>query len=143
MQILRADRFGQPSVRLCRFHLFLHLGNFFFLLFNHLCKLFFALFSRLGVYIELFTLSVGKPWIEATFPKVIVDLIHASCATLAYLSLVGLKFLLRRGFRGGWVHLPLGGSTLCVNSGICAFVPPISRSILTAACCCIVSVMWL
>ena len=30
-----------------------------------------------------------------------------------------------------------------VGSGISAFVPPISRSILTAACCCMVSVMWL
>ena len=37
------------------------------------------------------------------------------------------------------------GSALILRgggSGISAFVPPISRSMRTAACCCIVSVMW-
>lgn len=43
-----------------------------------------------------------------------------------------------------WGAFGVGCSLLGrVGSGICASVPPISRSILTAACCCIVSVMWL
>ena len=61
----------------------------------------------------------------------------ATRAGLAYLALVGLKFLLRRGFgKGGFtcplglLHAlvrvgslaPLGCSTLCVNSGIYASV---------------------
>jgi len=47
---------------------------------------------------------------EPPFVEVVVYHRHASRATLAYLALVGLKFLLRRGFRGGgftclgWFH---------------------------------------
>ena len=86
---------------LYRFCLFLHLGYFSFLLFYHLGEELLTLFSRLCVDVELLSFSIGESWKEASFPQHVVYLIHASRATLAYPALVGLKFLLRRGFCGG------------------------------------------
>ena len=107
MQILRADRFGQPFFRLgirCLFHL----SDFRFHGFYQLCELFFAFLSCLGVYVFGYAFAVHSRC-EPSFVEMVVYHRHASRATLAYLALVGLKFLLRRGFRGGGL-LALGGS---------------------------------
>ena len=83
-QFLRGDRLWSPLCALCRFRLFLELCDFLFLLLYHLGKLRFAFFSCLGVHIEFLSAAVGKSWEVASFPQVIIYLIHASRATLAY-----------------------------------------------------------
>ena len=58
-------------------------------MFDHLGEFDFALLFRFGVDVEFLPLAAGEPWEEASFPKVVVDLIQASCAALAYLSRLG------------------------------------------------------
>ena len=94
------------------FHLgiscFFHLCDFRFHGFDQLCELFFAFLSCLGVYVLGYAFAVDSRS-EPSLVEVVVYHGDASRATLAYLALVGLKFLLRRGFRGGGL-LALGGS---------------------------------
>ena len=134
--------FFVSPLSLCALRLLFHLCDFRFHRFDQLCELFLAFLSCGGIDVSRDVLAISVGGREPSFVEVVVDHRHATCATLAYLALVGLNFLPRRSFFGG-VLLALGGSTLCVNSGICASVPPISHSILSAAYCCIVSVMWL
>ena len=68
--------------------------------YDQLCELFFAVLSCLGVDILGYAFTVDSRR-EPPLVEVVVYHRHASRATLAYLALVGLKFLLRRGFRGG------------------------------------------
>ena len=99
MQILRADRFGQPFFRLGISCLF-HLGDFRFHSFYQLCELFLAFFSCLCVDILGDAFAIHSRC-EPSLVEVVVYHGDASRATLAYLALVELKFLLRSGFRGG------------------------------------------
>ena len=85
-QFLRGDRLWSPLCVLCRFRLFLELCDFLFLLLYHLGKLRFAFFSCLCVHIEFLSAAVGESWKVASFPQVIVYLIHASGARFADLS---------------------------------------------------------
>ena len=50
-----------------------------FLLGDHFGELGFALVTGFGVDVELLSFAVWQSWEEAAFPKVIVDLIDASC----------------------------------------------------------------
>ena len=68
--------------------------------FYQLCELFLAFLSRLGIDILGYAFAVDS----RCEPPLVEEVVYhgdASRATLAYLALVGLKFLLRRGFRGG------------------------------------------
>ena len=56
--------------------------------------------SRFGIDVVFLTLSVWKSWIEAAFPEVIVDLIHASRTALSYLSRCRLRMRLCGRTRG-------------------------------------------
>ena len=85
---------------LCFLCLFFHLCDLRFHGFDQLCEFFLAFLSCLCVDILGDAFSVDS-WREPSFVEVVVYHRHASRATLAYLALVGLKFLLRRGFRGG------------------------------------------
>ena len=105
IQILRADRSWSPLCALCVLRLLFHLRNFGFHRLYQLRELFFAFLSCLGVHIprDAFTAHSRR---EPSFVEVVVYHGDASRAALAYLALVGLKFLLRRGFRGGGVTCP-------------------------------------
>ena len=127
---------GLP-LSLCLFCLFLFGCNFDFHGFYQLCQLFLAFLSCLGVDILGYAFAVNS-WREPPLVEVVVYHRHATRATLSYLGFIRLK----NRFCGvfvAWFVTTLGGG----GSGISAFVPPISRSIRTAACCCIVSVIWL
>ena len=89
---------------LCVLRLFFYLCDFRFHRFYQLGKLFLAFLSCLGVYVFGYAFSVDS-WREPSLVKVVVYHRHASRATLAYPALVGLKFLLQRGFCGRWVYL--------------------------------------
>ena len=68
-------------------------------------ELFLTFLSCLGVHILGYAFAVDSRR-EPTFVEVVVYHRHASCATLAYLPLVGLKLLLRRGLgEGGFTYL--------------------------------------
>jgi len=66
-----------------------------FLFGDHFGEFDFALVSGFGVDVELLSLSVRESWIEAAFPKVIIDLIDTSGARLTDLSRDGLGMGLR------------------------------------------------
>ena len=95
---------GRPFVvaplSLCVLRLLFHLRNFGFHRLYQLRELFLAFLSCLCVDILGDAFAVDS-WRKPSFVEVVVYHRHASRATLAYLALVGLKFLLRRGFRGG------------------------------------------
>lgn len=94
--------FCQPSL-LCVLRLFFHLGDFGFHGFDQPDELFLAFLPCLGVYVFGYAFAVDS-FREPPFVEVVVYHGDASRAALAYLALVGLTFLLGRGFRGG--HLP-------------------------------------
>ena len=83
-----------------RFSLVFYLRNFRFHGFYQLCELFFAFLSCLGVDILGDAFAVDSRC-EPPFIEEVVYYGDASRASLAYPALVGLKFLLRRVFRGG------------------------------------------
>ena len=85
---------------LCVLCYLFHLRNFRFHRLYQLGELFLAFFSCLGVDILGYAFAVDS-WGEPSFVEMVVYHRHATRATLAYLALVGLKFLLWRGFRGG------------------------------------------
>ena len=85
---------------LCVLRCFFHLGDFRFHSFYQLGELFLAFLSCLGVYVFGYAFAVDSRC-EPPLVEVVVYHGDASRSTLAYLALVGLKFLLRRGFRGG------------------------------------------
>ena len=99
MQFSRADRFGQPSL-LCVLRLFFYLSDFRFHGFYQLSKLFLTFLSCLCVDILGDAFAIHSRC-EPSLVEVVVYHGDASRTALAYLALVGLKFLLRRGFRGG------------------------------------------
>ena len=85
---------------LCVLRYLFHLRNFRFHSFYQLGELFLAFLSCLGVDILGYAFTVDSRR-EPPLVEVVVYHGDASRATLAYLPLVGLKFLLWRGFRGG------------------------------------------
>ena len=121
---------GQPSVFLRTHRLFFSLLLRFDLGFHgfyQLGELFLAFFTCLGVDILGYAFTVDSRR-EPSFVEVVVYHSDASRAALAYLPLVGLKFLLRRGFRGGgftclgWLHALREFGHFCVctaNLSVC------------------------
>ena len=85
---------------LCVFRLFFHLRDFRFHGFDQLGELFLAFFTCLGIHVPRDAFAVNSRC-ESSLVQVVVYHRHATGATLAYLALVGLKFLLWRGFCGG------------------------------------------
>ena len=106
--ISRGDHSWSPLFHLGVSCLF-HLCNLRFHGFYQLCELFLAFLSCLGIDILGDSFTVDSRC-EPPLVEVVVYHGDASRSTLAYLSLVGLKVLLRRGFRGGgftclgWLH---------------------------------------
>ena len=104
---------------LCVLCCLFHLCDLRFHGFYQLGEVFLAFLSCLGVDIlgDAFAVDSRR---EPSFVEAVVYHRHASRATLAYLALVGLKFLLRRGFRGGgftclgWLHALREFGHLCV-----------------------------
>ena len=84
---------------LCVLRRLFHLCDFRFHGFDQLCELFLAFLSCLGIDIlgDAFAVNSRR---KPPFVEVVVYHGDASRATLAYLALIGFKFLLRRGFRG-------------------------------------------
>ena len=66
--------------RLFRFEPFFLGGDLCFLFGDHFGEFGFALVAGFGVDVELLPLAVWQSWIEAAFPKVIIDLIDTSGA---------------------------------------------------------------
>ena len=98
-QFLRGDRSWSP-LSLCLFCLFLFVCDLRFHLLYKLCELFLAFLSCFGIYVLGYAFTVDSRR-EPPLVEVVVYHCHATGAALAYLAFVGLKFLLRRGFRGG------------------------------------------
>ena len=63
-------------------------------------ELFLAFFTCLGIHVPRDAFAANS-WCEPPLVEVVVYHGDASRAALAYLALVGIKFLLRRGFRVG------------------------------------------
>lgn len=98
-------------------------------LYNHLLQRFLAFFTGFSIYVMCFALAVGIGGCISPLIQVIFDLIDHAGAGLSYLASVGLKF------GDFWV-----GKLSCGSN---ASRRPIPRSILVAACSCILSVLWL
>ena len=94
------QKYVVAPLSLCVLRRLFHLGDFRFHGFYQLCELFFAFLSCLGVHVPRDAFAVDSRC-EPSLVEVVVYHGDASRATLAYLALVGLKFLLWRGFRGG------------------------------------------
>ena len=135
-QYVKGDRSWSP-LSLCLFCLFLFGCDFRFHRFYKLSELFLAFLSCLGVHIFRDALAVDS-WREPPLVEVVIYHSDASRTGLANLALVRLKNRFCGVLLGQGLLTLLGG---CSGNG--AFVPPISRSMRTAACCCMVSVTWL
>ena len=103
MHFLKGDRSWSPLFRYAFFSCFFHLCDFRFHGFYQLCELFLAFLSCLGVYVLGDAFAVDS-WREPPLVEVVIYHSNASCAGLAYLALVRLKFRLC----GGWLLTCLG-----------------------------------
>jgi len=131
--------FNSPSTN---FEPFFLLRNLRFDSLDHLGEFDFALLFLLSVDVEFLSLAVRQAWEEAAFPEVVVHLIQTARTALAYLSRhrFGMGFCGRtRGVYGRFRRL-LGCLLDRRHLRVCAAD---FGSILTAACICMVSVIWL